>query len=324
MKLRKSRQSISSSVLAAIMLITTVIFIAGCGSSGGDSKTSTTTKNAYIGGTNGMTMKFVEGSPPAEVYDKGTYPFDVSVKLENKGEYKVAKNKIKVKILGIDPVEFSSPVMQKNPDEDMDSTHLGPEGETISGTVSYMTFSNFNYKGTAGSRQQFPLWADICYEYGGEAQSMICVRENMLGTTDTVCKVNEVKKSESSSSPVQISQFQENAAGKDKLTFSFVVEHKGTGAIYALDKECDETPVNKNKVFLKVDVKDMTGLTCTGLEGGGASEGYVRLEDGKRTVRCTLSTAGAKGDFDKSVKVFATFKYKEHIEQTLLVKPSTS
>src|SRR5688572_857173 len=63
--------------------------------------------NPFVGGTEGLVASFEQGSPPAETFDSGTAPFDILVKLENKGESLVAKDHVDVKITGIRPEEFS-------------------------------------------------------------------------------------------------------------------------------------------------------------------------------------------------------------------------
>ena len=68
-----------------------------------------------------------------------------------------------------------------------------------------------------------------------------------------------------------------------------------------------------------------SGLTCSGLQGGTATSGYITLyENEKRQVRCTQSNVpGQVGDFEKRVTINLLFDYEQSVSTPLLVKHST-
>jgi len=84
----------------SLLLITILV---GCSQETGPSMT-----DPFIGGTTGLTMDFIDGAPPAEVYDGGAFPFTAVVKLENVGETDVALGTATIKISGIDPTDFGT------------------------------------------------------------------------------------------------------------------------------------------------------------------------------------------------------------------------
>ena len=57
-----------------IFLIVVMFILSGCT---GD-QTTTAGGTAFIGGTDAIEFDFLEGAPPAEVYDKGEFPFEIS------------------------------------------------------------------------------------------------------------------------------------------------------------------------------------------------------------------------------------------------------
>ena len=68
-----------------VLGIVLLLFIAGCGSSGEVSTGAPTTP--FLGGSQGLIIGFLDGSPPEEVTDGDTFDFQALVSLENRGEY---------------------------------------------------------------------------------------------------------------------------------------------------------------------------------------------------------------------------------------------
>lgn len=276
----------------------------------------------FIGGTDSIEFDFLEGAPPAEVYDGGVFPFEVSLNVENKGEYDVAKDDLTITLLGFYPPEFNNPVVSKNADEDLNAAYIDSEGNTIPGAVAYVTFPDFNFLGSLSANNEYTIRADICYKYGTYAQADLCILDDLTALEGKVCAVNENKAVASSSAPIKIENLKENVAGSDKITFSFDITHRGTGAISKLGSSCDSKVANKNKVLISVDT-ELEGLSCSGLEGGEATTGYVTLYGGKRLIRCTQDVSALSGDFIKKVNIELTYDYKEHKERSILVKHTT-
>ncbi|OIO66326.1 hypothetical protein AUJ68_01235 [Candidatus Woesearchaeota archaeon CG1_02_57_44] len=312
-----------------LVLLAAMIVIAGC--SGNDNTAATTKQKPFIGGSEGVTMAFISGNPPGEVFDSATYPFDVTLKLENVGEFNVPADQMRVKITGISPADFgvNAADLNKPAPENLDSASIDPQGEIIKGTATYLNFPGLKFMETLPGNTPFNVYATSCYTYGTTGQAMLCMREDVLNEKDVGCKVNEKKTTYSSGSPVQVTSFEEAPAGSDKVTFSFMVEHRGTGKVSLHGSSCNaaDERVNDKKVFVDVSTGNdlSSGLTCSGLQGGTATSGYITLyENEKRQVRCTQSNVpGQVGDFEKRVTINLLFDYEQSVSTPLLVKHST-
>ena len=231
-----------------IVLVGVLLVLAGC-----QQEVKTTISKPFIGGTDSIKFDFIEGAPPTEVFDGGGYPFEVTVNVENKGEFDVPKDKINISLAGFYPPDFNNPVTTKNPDEDLDKSYIDSDGNVVPGTITYVTFSGFNFVSNLTANNQHIIRADLCYVYGTMAQTDLCVLDDVTKTKDEVCVISEKKTVYSSSAPVQIENFKEEVAGTDKVTFSFDIVHRGTGAVSKKDTSCSDETIDKDKVWVEVN-----------------------------------------------------------------------
>jgi len=300
-------------------LIGIMILLAGCE---GNNDTNSADKT-FIGGTNAIDFNFMEETPPSEVYDSGEQAFAVILNLENKGEYDVAREDIKVKLSGFYPGDFNNPTTEKSPEENLDKSFIDPDGATQMGSITYVEFGNFSFMGALAGNNKYTIRADVCYKYGTKAQADLCVLDDLTSTEEEVCEPNENKAVASSSAPVQVENFEEEVAGARRLKFSFDIVLRGTGLVSKIGSNCDTELNNKNKVWMEIDT-GMGTVSCTGLEGGSATTGYTTLYGGKRKVICTQDLTGVSGNFEKKANVLLKYDYKEHKERDVLVKHITN
>lgn len=304
----------------AILFVVLLLFIAGC-----NKQVETRTTRPFVSGTNAVEFNFVEGSPPPEVYDGGNFPFEVALILENRGEYDIPAEKIYVDLAGFYPADFNSPVISKHPSDNLDKAYIDSEGNTIPGTVTYLTFNNFSFKGSLKANNEYKVRANICYVYGTYAQADLCVLDDVTKPNDKVCKVTEKKGLDVSSGPVQVENFEESVAGTDKVTFSFEITQRGSGLVSLKESRCSDGTIDKNKIWVEVD-SGLPGLSCSGISDGSATSGYTTLYGGRRMIRCTQDTSAGEiqgKDFTKKVNIKLVYDYKEHKERNILVKHTT-
>lgn len=314
-----------------IFLILSFVLIA-VALSGCDGTTTKTCGNTFVGGTKGLEVSFLQDSPPDEAFDAGQRPFDVSVQLRNVGEYDLVKERVKAKLSGLSPSDFSVPPEEfiKIADEDLYKTTKDPEGNMLEGTVSIITFNNLNYIESLSGPTTFPIRVDVCYKYGTVAESKLCVKENLLNTREkAVCTVTEEKCVENSGAPVQVTSFKEFAKAKDKIGFTFKIEHVGSeGSVYKRETDCNAgslSMVDENKVWVRIEKP--AGVTCSGLIGGTENEGYVVMFKGTesstslgRTVTCNLNLPPTTTAYESVVRIILEYDYKEFVSRDIIIK----
>ncbi len=308
----------SKQVLPFLVVLAAVV-LAGC----------TTTKpgtggNPFCGGIDGIEMKFVEGGPPAEVFDNNQFPFEVTLRLLNKGEFTVQPSDTKIELSGISQSDFGGPSYSKIVAEAVPSRQKDQDGKCTEGSPIHVSFGvspdePFKYKHSLPGNTPFTLRADICYRYKTSATTQFCV-DKLLPRFDRepTCKIDEAKTVSNSGSPVQVANFKQDPGGENKLTFSFDVVHKGTGAVHA-GALCDTAFQNKNKVHVKVSAS-VGAITCSTL--GGTNEGDVVLTENKRPVTCSMNTASVSGqrEFQTPISIELSYNYKQHEDTAILVK----
>jgi hypothetical protein len=277
----------------------------------------------FIGGTQGIEFDFTQLR--SEVYDAGTDPFDVTLKIENKGESNILKDNIRVTLSGINPIEFSTSEnnLVKTPREDVIAKRKDIAGNIQPGPPIFVDFSGLSYAGKiTGTTIDFPLRANICYLYNTNAISKLCIRKNILTAGEGLCNINEDKPIYNSGSPIQITRLTESARAKDKIGFTFEIQNMGTGDVYERGSVCDKsTRKNKDRAFVRVDT-NMPGIHCTGLENKGTkAEGYTTLFDGVKTITCTQPVPG-RLDFEQILGIEVIYDYEEYKQTKVSVKTS--
>lgn len=312
-------------VLLTLLLL---VFLVGCGGSDEALQSS----SQFVGGTQGLEISFVDGTPPPEVLDT-EQPFGISVKLANRGEHDIENpSEARITITGFDPADFG--VTETDMSQDSPEPLLGASkdanGNLVQGTVVTMDFpssggSLIHQTEIAGS-VTYNVRADVCYQYGSTANAKLCVLEDILGTTgiqDQLCTINEAKTVDKSGAPVQVESFIESVSSANKVAFTIKVRHVGSGDVFEKASSCDADFSMKNKVHVKIDTGIPDGLTCSGLQNGAASgasyEGDATLLNGEREIRCT-QTINSPQDFEKLVRIDLSYDYKQFVTTQLDVK----
>lgn len=302
-----------------IFLVISLFVLVGCEK---DANLPSGKETPFIGGTTGLLIDLLDDSPPKEVTDGGNYPFDVVVKIENAGETVVLKEDAIVEISGMDPTEFglTNADLIKNPDENLEATRKDSEGNKVKGTLTYVTFTGFNYGGSLSGNTPFTFRADVCYKYGTIANAKLCILADLIEVDDNaICKANERKTTYNSGAPIQITSFEESVRGTNKLAFTFDIEHRGNGRIYKQDTDCSgDLRTDEDKIKVSVD-SGLSGLKCTGLSDGTDTEGYVNLYDSKRTITCTQDI-DSPSNLEKVVKITLNYDYEEDTATKVIVK----
>lgn len=281
----------------------------------------------FIGGTEGLSASFEPNTPPKEAFDGGFSPFDVVVRLENKGEETVKTGDTTVRITGILEPEFNlkSGDLTMKVGEELPAVRKDATGKIIPSNPIFVEFKNFNHLSEiTGNAVDFPLRADVCYKYATKAGSLLCSRDSILQPKPNgICEVTEDKPVSNSGAPVQVANVKQAARSANSITFSFDVTHTGTGLVYEPLSTCDKTS-RKFEDSVRIDVETkIPGLTCTGFDAGGDGRvsGVTKLYGGTKTVTCTQSFPSAS-DAVIPLTVNVGYDYEERVQTTVTIKHS--
>ncbi len=278
----------------------------------------------FVGGTAGLVADFVDFRK--EVFDGGRDPFDVVIKLENKGESLVAANRVRVKLTGVNPAEFGKleEDLIKGPADELIAVRKDPQGTVLPSSPVFVEFNGLNhFSPIRGARVTFPLRAEMCYVYSTKAVSKLCVRANLLAPEPGgICEVNEDKPVFNSGAPVQVGTVKESSRAKDKISFSFEIMNAGIGQLFERGSMCDRsTRAKENRVYVVVNT-GMPGLQCTGLQTAGTkAEGFTTLFEGKKVLTCT-QTVTSRTDFEQQMDIEVVYDYEEYKQTDIIVKSS--
>lgn len=279
----------------------------------------------FIGGTEGIELSFYENMPPKEVFDLGQFPFDVVVKIKNNGEWSVDKEEISIAIDGIRPEEFGKTTNEliKQPAEDIEAKRKDAENNIIEASPVFVEFKSFNHVSPiVGASQKFPFRVKACYAYGTIANSLLCVKKNLMGTDEGgICKIDEEKKIQNSGAPIQLLEMKESRRAANKIGFSFKVAHNGQGDLFKPESICDfGDRASLDRIYLSVN-SGMPGLACTGLAGEGTTQaGEIVLYGGEKVVSCVQEVTPANYEFPVILK--AEYSYYNSISTEVAVKHS--
>lgn len=305
-----------------------LVLAAGCGE--GEQQQGVT-GSKFVGGTEGLAVKFAEGSLPDKVLDQDQ-PFGISVVLTNKGDHTIQEGaEATVKITGIDPDDFgvsAADLVQDSPSQirgaQKDTSGNLIQGETVS--LDFPTSgSSLVHQNPISGSVTYNVRADVCYKYGTVVNTKLCVLEDILGTTGSsgrLCEINQEKPVDNSGAPVQVSTFRESVSSANKVSFVFKVKHLGGGTVHQMDSECNKEFADKDKVHVKIDTGLSDGLQCSGIQGtasGSVFEGDIQLLNGEREIRCT-QTINSPTDLEKLVAIELTYDYNQYIQKNLEVQ----
>jgi hypothetical protein len=303
------------------LMVFLLIFAAGC-----KKQEQTTAGKAFLGGTQGLQISFLSGLPPADVFDKDN-PFQVGVKIENKGEFDIeTASDIDVSVTGINPQDFgvtASQLMLNSP-EPIKGVKIDGSGNVIAGDFVTLEFPEMNYEREVSGTVPFTVRANVCYEYGTKAQGKLCVRKDLRGVTGEagVCDPLRQVPAENSGAPIQITNIRQTVSGSNKIDFFFTIRNMGAAgdSLHKSGSSCDTAVANRDVVYIEVADTGLGELTCSGLrDGTTGTSGYVTLFNNEREVRCS-QTLDAPEDFEKVVEINLRYSYKQYVDTQLNVK----
>ncbi len=317
-------------ILTGFILVA-LLFIAGCGGSGGDT-TVGPSKTPFVGGQTALSVAFIEGAPPERVLDDGKQEFSISLMLENLGEEDVDEGEGYIEISGIDPTEFSltSTDIKQDLPQDVPGVKTYPGGQIVRSGRIPVEFEGFNYE-TDLPGNWFPRFrANLCYNYATNATTAACIKKDMLSNIPRkeICELSGEKEVFNSGAPIQITKVTQTPLSDERIQLQFTLSHVGetNDRFFKTDTDCDDKTTNndKDKVYFEV-LTDINGNSadCTGLEdeSSDGSSGYVKMWNGVDTiVTCNFDVGTVTTDFEKLINTRLEYRYYQFIEKNILIE----
>jgi hypothetical protein len=266
-------------------------------------------KGPFVGGSNGLSLSFVEGAPSTEFLQGENVP--VKLFLKNNGEYDLGADLIETRLYGVHMSSFSL---------NSDWTIIGSvingiqKGIDEEGVERIVDIGQINYVPNVDGFVESTLFAKICYPYQTRASIDICVNSKEIEDSgvESVCEITgeKIKSGSVSSGPIQITSFTETFESRDGLNFKIKLENKGTGNVYVPEIICSELGVasdilKEDKIYI-IFPED---ITCFFLDGEESNEGYVKI--GETSLSCHLDVENTGSNYRRIIELFVDYKYIE-------------
>jgi hypothetical protein len=305
-----------------LFLVFLMIFLVGCQK--GSSTDSSSRGKIFISGNDGLSIAFDDEETPERIGDNSADEFDIVINVENNGEHDIESGKIIATLQGIDRDAFSLSSLSVKSDRELNGERRFRDRDEV-GEEDELVFENAKYKFDLDADFSVTMRADVCYEYKTRAQGDICLKRNANERlTNDVCDLDDSSVDiESSGAPVQVTKMTQRPSGSNKVSFTFDVEKKGSGDVFepgTFTSVCNEQRDKKDRLKIRVtSASERISPSCNRLNGG--SQGIVDLIDGKRTIKCDVSTSSLQ-EFahTRPLKIELTYFYKDSEERSIIVE----
>ncbi|MCH8519270.1 MAG: hypothetical protein LAT82_00760 [Nanoarchaeota archaeon] len=206
-----------------------MIFIAGCVEGSGSNNRSGGQMEQFRGGASFVEYSLEPGSPPQVVYDAGTTPFDIILKVENKGEWDIEPNSFRVMLEGFsDSQRWGNSTLTNfviaNQLIGYDSLY------NIDGDFEYISFTNLEYKDELNQNSFTHNYIiRACHPYGTKVAFTACVdneaRRSLRDGDLRLCDGFSNREFSVSSGPIGVSQIEQQIVN-GRLRLIFTIDHR--------------------------------------------------------------------------------------------------
>lgn len=317
---------------AFLLLLTVLLVLASCKSS----PDTNTIPPQFKGGNVGLEMYYLDGMPPAVIYDNGQLPFAIGLIISNVGEADVGPGTpnpfVEVSLTGINPVQFGvteADLVQSLATE-LRGSKMNFDGQPIDGDITQVTFDGLSYLPDLFGTSPIAIRSNLCYDYQTFTTTQICIKNDVVETSGdvSICQARGEKIPQNSGGPVHITSLVQNPLNNNKIQVVFQIEHVGTGQIFARTEgeHCDYSVRNlRNKNVVDVIVRPLDDpnyrISCPRFKG--SNQGSVVLLNGAPTqVTCTIENVGGSSVqvFQDWLDIELRYRYGQYIDQQILIQ----
>jgi hypothetical protein len=274
----------------------------------------------YYVGTEGITLDFLEGTPPDEVNENQN--FQVQAVIHNKGAYDVRGDQV----ISIEVVHDSALLSAFDAEVQSEIQLNGKSFSYRNGEQDFFVLANYKANTVFGSfeRAEPTLYTTLCYPYQTNFAREICVDTDITNTDvrTQACEIDPVLNfPQGQGAPVAITKVETTfeAVGPYALpAFTFTVENKGDGFAYGADSSVCAQP-------------DEDTIYALGFSASLGNETLncpteIKLENGKTEVNCFMNSEGFLLTRANYVSVLAAeiqYRYVESFSEEIVINRRT-
>ncbi|MEW6063271.1 MAG: hypothetical protein AB1571_02795 [Nanoarchaeota archaeon] len=301
-------------VLIFILLVALLLTGQQCG------KKQEKTEGPFVGGSNGLSVSFVQGYPPSEFFQSDTVP--TKVLLKNNGESDVNAGEAKVKLYGVYLPNFGLTDVYKA----TSSTLRGITQYSKEGSEQEVDLGNIKYSQQVINFEDVTLRAKVCYPYKTKVQTKICLGSlsEIEKGAEQVCTITGEKLTQGSvsSAPIQITSITQKPFSSNQVLFEITLQNNGKGSVYKPVSSCEDLEdvikrgSSENIVSIEISPAD---IKCSFLESE-SNKGTVKLIDNKKTFTCRKTVESTGSNYIQNMNIDISYKYIESTSTTVKIR----
>jgi hypothetical protein len=305
-----------------------IIFVSGC------TMPSFTSEDdievvGFVGGENSLDVSFVGNNPPSRVFQN--HNFNVILQLENKGEYNLNKEDVRVLISNMQNFGLQDNIIRYNEHDIPKRTKT--EVDFIPGGIDYISFNDLAYSGPSVLTEDSPISisVDVCYPYQTIAIADICVTRERA---EDVCDPFGEPNIQTSSGPMLITKINQLSNGlisteSDDVLLELRIDFEkvGEGHIYSPNTDCSDLDIDEintisiDQITVGADIYngDQVAELC------GSKDNKVGLnKDGESFVICSITVPNVPYDFEDRFTITTSYINTKLLNKQISVMPVLS